>query len=302
MYVKFYLLLIVLCIANHKSFSQLKIDAAPPAVARHAAPISPKQTTPRSVASTGTVPSGKECIHLMPNLDCKLNIDGEDKGKIAAGIGIKIYLAKGYYLIRAFSIDGLDTFKAVYKVDEEGKERMYDVDLMAVTNARLNKEAGIKAELQAKLKREADARAEQARLAEIARQQAALKEEQKRNCPICHGTGFYTQSTTCQSCGGQGSRVSTCSSCRGTGSVTCSKCGGTGECTAFNIASAILTGINNGLSGTYSEPATMSCPRCGGSGNLQCSSCGGSGSSEQSCTECNGTGQITTQLRCTLHD
>lgn len=52
------------------------------------------------------------------------------------------------------------------------------------------------------------------------------KDDAKRNCERCHGTGSYEAIETCRSCNGTGLSSSKCNTCNGSG--LCSNCNGKG--------------------------------------------------------------------------
>lgn len=125
------------------------------------------------------------------------------------------------------------------------------------------------------------------KVAEMMDLKAALdkKNEDKKYCTRCYGTGFYTAYKKCYRCHGYGTVDTTCEKstsrnfiwgCNGT--KKCNDCKGTG----------LKTCIREGL---YSrEYYNCDCTRCNGSG--KCDKCKGTGTEETTCSRCNGSKEI----------
>lgn len=120
------------------------------------------------------------------------------------------------------------------------------------------------------------------------------KDEKKRNCYQCNGTGYYYADESCRYCDGTGSKNGDCSRCRGEGTVDCHNCKGTGKSLTLSLLNTLVT------EGSSSE--MVDCAFCSGTGKEECGSCGGTGKVSGSCSHCNGSGTRNVQKRCTLHD
>lgn len=120
----------------------------------------------------------KSIIKILSDADCLIYVDGQFKGQVAANDILRLGLAKGNYVIKAVSKSNkADQSSQNYNVDEAGVESLVTINLQAVINARVKRDADQQTEnqrLQAEalaLKKEQDRKA--------AEQAAALKEQQR---------------------------------------------------------------------------------------------------------------------------
>lgn len=111
--------------------------------------------------------------------------------------------------------------------------------------------------------------------------------EKRKNCPKCHGTGYYSVTITCPICSGTGRIIKDCPRCHGTGKMMCPNCHGTGK-------------IEN-TDATRGEKTVSPCTRCMGTGVIDCDNMCDHGKITVICTRCSGTGTITKQVKCDLH-
>lgn len=103
-------------------------------------------------------------------------------------------------------------------------------------------------------------------------------------CDLCDRHGYRYQ--TCQVCKGKKVMEQECHYCRGKGIVGCSRCQGTGILTKKNV---------------FEITEYYQCTRCNGQGRLTCPQCKGSLVEESACRNCDGFGQVHSDVLCDHH-
>jgi hypothetical protein len=81
-------------------------------------------------------PANPPTLLVMCDLACTWKLDGEEKGHIEAGKGVKISVESGQHMVEAATEDGVDAIKKPTKVNPTG-QTMVNIELWPIRYARL---------------------------------------------------------------------------------------------------------------------------------------------------------------------
>jgi formylglycine-generating enzyme required for sulfatase activity len=101
--------------------------------------VSPHTRPPQPAEDV--VPASPAVLKILPDADCTIYIDGENKGRAAAGNLLRVPLVKGSYMLKAVGINPADVFSQPFHVDMPGTEVLLEVKLQQLINIRVNAEA-----------------------------------------------------------------------------------------------------------------------------------------------------------------
>jgi uncharacterized protein (TIGR02145 family) len=147
-----------------------------PTATKPSTTASPKPKTKTAFTSTtvSNAPvAGTQTVKFISDASGDLYIDGEKRGRLQPNTVLRVNLRKGNYLIKVIGTGNkADELNEKYTVAETGNEFLYQLNLQAVINARLQAEAYTREQLKQK---------ELARQNELARQkELEIQQEQER--------------------------------------------------------------------------------------------------------------------------
>jgi uncharacterized protein (TIGR02145 family) len=149
-----------------------------------ASPKSKSKTASTSTTVSNAPVAGTQTVKFISDAAGDLYIDGEKRGRLQPNTVLRVNLRKGNYLIKVIGTGNkADELNEKYTVAETGNEFLYQINLQAVINIRLQQER----------KRDEARKMEEERQKELARLKELEKEYLKSITTVTIGTQVWMQ-------------------------------------------------------------------------------------------------------------